>query len=232
MLNTNSVLLTERDIKSSVKLPKELTPELSYFIGLLVGDGYIKYQVKSYHYRICIDGNKNELDWYLNYLKLLVNKLFNKIPSIYLTQTTVQLAIHSRAIFFFLTKVCGLIESPKTHCRIPEIIRSSSKEIKCAFLRGLADTDGSFVLKRKEGKLYPVIDFSTCSKELQADLVQMLSELRIQSCSGVYHTTRRETPITRYYVQINGKARTERWMELIGFYSPTQINRYKKWKRP
>lgn len=232
MLNTSGILFSNKDKKHNVKLPSELTRELAYFLGLLVGDGYVKYSSGNQSYKICLDGNKAELQWYAKFVKPLVVTLFNKSPSVRLTQTTVQLTLHSKATFFFLTKVCGLVASPKTHCRIPPVIRVSSKEMQCAFLRGLADTDGSFVLKRKEGKLYPVIDFASCSQELQTDLVQMISGLGIQNYAGVYHTERLGTPITKYYIQINGVERTEKWMNLIGFSCPTQLKKYKDWRAP
>ena len=231
MFDTSCILFSSKDKKHNVKLPGELTCELSYFLGLLVGDGYVRHRLLNNDYMTSLDGNKVELGWYLEKLKPLVIELFNKSPSVRLTQTTVQLSLHSKAIFFFLTKVCGLIESPKQHCRIPDSVRNSSKETQYAFLRGLADTDGSFVVKKKEGRRYPVIDFATCSKELQADLVQMISRLGIANCSGVYHTTRLGTPTTRYYIQINGVQRTEKWMDLIGFNCPTKRTKYENWKK-
>ena len=131
------------------------------------------------------------------------------------------------SIFYFLIETCGLTQSPKTQCRIPSLIRTSSVTHKAAFLRGLADTDFSLVFK-KNGR-YPVIDFCTCSKALLEDVVEMLLSLGFKGHSGIYRTNRKGTPITRHYLQLNGRMNLEKWMTVIGFTSPIQLFKYGEW---
>lgn len=215
-------------VTKDINLPDRNDEDLAYFLGLLVGDGYVKYYAPKKDYQIFIDGNKEEYEWYCNFIRPLVIKLFNKIPTIRITRTTVQLSLHSKAIFLFLTETCGLPSSPKKNTGIPQAIWSCPIKDKCAFLRGLADTDCSLTFK-KEGR-YPVVDFCTSSEKLLNDFLELTNSLGIKGTHGVYHTLRNGTKTTRYYWQLNGVKNLEKWMTLIGFCSPTQLTKYAVWK--
>jgi len=117
------------------KLPKYLTPKLSYFLGVICGDGHLTDY--GHHYLIKI--SEKSIDQ-LNYiLKPLLKQLFNitgPIFQIYGKGYALQLG--NKPIFRFLTQVLK-IEVGK----IPEIVKNLDPINKKYFLRGLFDSEGT-----------------------------------------------------------------------------------------
>ncbi len=160
---------------------------------------------------------------------MLIKRLFNKIVTIQKTKTnTAKIEFRSKAIFLFLTQVCGIKESPKQNVHIPLIIIKSSSEIKKSFLRGIADTDFSITFK-KEGK-YPVLDHQTPDKILHTDLKDILLQFGFRVSSGFRNQVRNNKILDSYYIQISGREMLSKWINEIGFSSYNHIKRYNLWK--
>ena len=129
----------------------------------------------------------------------------------------------------FLHNVCGISFSPKRNIDIPELIKSSSTEIKKYFLKGLADTDFSLVFK-KDGS-YPVISHNTCSFPLHNSLKVLLLELDFKFNSITRNRLRLNKSYISYQIEICGKNNLSKWMKTIGFSSYNTLTRYDVWNK-
>ena len=161
-LNTSLVKHSKNDIKRGIKIPTKLTPKLAHFLGIHWGDGHLR--KNRYDYHMIYNGHLiNEKDWYLLCLTPLIKELFNVDSILRRGHNSLELSFRSKAIHAFLNRVCGLPIGSKNESDIPAIIKKSNREIKTAFLLGLADTDLSLVFKKgaKKKSCYPVIDHHT-----------------------------------------------------------------------
>jgi hypothetical protein len=127
-----------------IKLPLKMTADLAYFLGVIVGDGYVKMLKRKkggYYWEIVVTGVKD----YIEYLVKLVKSLFNYSP--YVTKekrrnNSYILRISSMIIFRYLTRIFGFHSGEKSG-NIPKIkfVYDNSFSFK-NYLAGLIDTDG------------------------------------------------------------------------------------------
>lgn len=134
----------------------------------------------------------------------------------------------SKALFYFFSE---LIEIPqrKVHVRIPVCIRKASLDIKSSFLRGLADTDFTLTIKKKEGKLYPFVQGVSKSKALIDGVCLILKEEGISFSSFLdkhYNNKRNRTYICSR-VNINGVNNIHRWFDTISFSNSRHVRTWK-----
>jgi len=232
----SNVEFSFNDVKFDIRIPKNLDCKLSYLLGVQVGDGYIKKtsRGRKTDYTICYHGNKiNDKTWYNYKLKKIIKELFNKNVNVNMTNKgSIGIIFRSKAIFYFINKICGVSESPKTHIRIPSMIFKSDINIKRAFLRGLADTDFSLTFKKRvKTDFYPVINFQTNSKSLHEDTTKLLINLGFRIVYNYRKSHRYDKTYDAYYIQISGRNQLKKWMKEIGFMSPNHITRYLVWKK-
>jgi len=230
-LDPSKVEFSKHDLVRKITLPKELTLELAYLLGFQMGDGYLKAirRDSTVDYLICYDGHKvNEWQFYDEYLRPLLKRLFNVNVKLVEGNRTVRIYFRSKAVLTFLNLTCGVPLSPKKEMKIPKIILQSNQDMKAAFLRGLADTDFSLVFK-KNGK-YPVIDHGTNDSTFHASIKQLLSELGFTFYSKNFETLRNNTKCITYRININGKKNLNRWMSIVGFLSNNTLTRFYVWK--
>jgi len=239
----SGIEMSKRDVTAGLKLPDLLSEELAEFIGIMVGDGHLgHYSGKDYRGRnyvineIKISGNKSE-NGYLNHIMNLFYELFHL--KLYYTEDTEPNAIilrkNSKGILQFLNKVCGILLNRKTYIvEIPEIIKNSDDSIKCAFLRGLADTDFTVTFKNRtnKGHNYPVIKGGFKSRKLVEDLEILYPALGFRYCV-VYDLKSRDKRIEGYYtincIYLNGRRNFELWINKIGFSNPKFQRKTNKW---
>ena len=124
-------------IYGSAKVPKEITPPLAEFVGIMLGDGCC--QSKTYQITICggtIDGT-----YITEYIPNLIEKLFSKRVSFRkISREGFDCIFASKKISEYLTKeMCFM--SPKSNCSIPKQFFYDNELLK-ACVRGLFDTDG------------------------------------------------------------------------------------------
>lgn len=235
--------MSRRDITRGVKLPNELDVGLAEFMGVMVGDGnlglFIKKTKKGTKYpksHIRISGNKKEED-YLMYVNNLFYSLFH-VHMDYVQDTSpnsVVLRAHSKAILEFLNKICGIPVNRKSDdVKIPLIIKEANNGIKCAFLRGLADTDFTLTFQNKTGKghTYPIIKAAFKSKNIVMDLENFFKNLGFR-CSTYYDDTRydkRFAPSIMHNIYLYGKENLKKWLKEINFSNPKFHQKVKKWK--
>lgn len=239
-LDISKVEFSKGDIRNNVKVPLRLTPELSYLIGIQTGDGYMNLykrpNYKSIEYKLECSGHEiDELDLHKYYIIPIIGKLFNKKCGLYLgNKGTVRTQFNSKAILTFLNKVIGLSLSPKMNIDIPKIIKDSDIKTKKAFLKGLGDTEFCLTFKKRyrEKHYYPVISFSTQSKNLQKSVLKILKELRFKTCHiSEYPTYRKGKRNLINEINLNGLDNLNLWMKEVGFNSTKHITKYKIWKK-
>lgn len=210
--------------KSMVDL-MEITPELAEFLGILIGDGYLD----KTRGRVIISGNLQRDTIYLEkYVKVLIENLFDVkcISWKQIHKNCFYLAFYSRKI------VDELIAMNLSKTEIPQIILSKNKEIKQAFMRGLADTDFGLYFASTWGKKrsYPHISTTFSNEKFVFQIKSLLTEFGI----GVTINPSVRKYATKIYKQwdihINGKKNLELWLNNIGFSNPRILNRLAMWK--
>ena len=215
------------DIKREVQLPKKKNENLSEFIGILTGDGYMN-NYRKYDYVIEIAGHKNlDEDYLKNYVTDLSQELFNIKPFILYRkdQKTIYLRILSKAIYTYLKEI-GFKEGIKGRIKIPLWIYNNTSFMKF-FVRGLFDTDGSISLKNKEKKIYPVISIVSKSDLLLRKVSSFLKKqgITFYFCKEKVIKPRYKKPLITFRLQINGYKNLNKWFEIIGSCNQRHISK-------
>jgi len=178
-----------------VALPKGLNPELSYFIGYFIGDGYLKDIFKAHAHSGKFEHKMTVCDEYLlqvERLQFLFKTLFdldlpirmerqNKGEALYYLNPT------SKAIHRFMQNVFEIPSGAKTgRLKIPKLIKQASPEIQRWFVRGLFDADGDTRATEKGAISQPRIKLRMCSNDFIHDIKTFLELLFDISVNGPY----------------------------------------------
>jgi len=222
----SNIEISKNDIARGIRIPKTMTLELAEFIGIMVGDGHIgRY---GSHWEVVITGNKRDIRYYEDYVNKLILEIFNIKFNITVRKrdNTVCVRRHSKGIFNFLNKIIGL-PTRKDYVGIPPVILKNSKEIKAAFIRGLADADFCLTIKHKP-HAYPIIQAASKSKLLMKQTKEILDEFNIGNCYFVdkSYYAKRDKVYIKHRVNISGYKNIRKYMLLIGFCNPHQLEKY------
>src|SRR3989344_2197780 len=234
-LDLSKVKFSNNDIRKNVKIPNVLTPKLAEFIGIMVGDGHVGYYKyprmgkPSINYDIRISGNLKDWDYYSEYVNNLADELFNLRFYVIKpkNENSIMLYKNSKALYYLFSQLLG-IPPRKDEVKIPEQILNSSNEIKSSFLRGLADSDFTFTLKSKEGKLYPVVQGCSKSRFLIENVSTILKEMEINHCTffeKAYYEKRKKL-YERHVIYVNGVNNVKEWFSKIGFSNPRHTQKW------
>jgi hypothetical protein len=207
----SQINVSKNDIKRNIILPNKLTPELAEEIGIHLGDGTLS--KKKYYFSV--RGGLLEEDYYTNFVLPLYKKLYNINPPLLKRSQACGFEISSKGIREFKNKVLGIIIGTKTYkVEVPNcIIESKDKEIYCAFLRGLIDTDGCYYYS--ETKQYPVISLTLKSIHLLKKVNEILNLLGYNPC--LFEKS--------FQIHINGFPQFKKWTDEIGSSSPKNQKR-------
>lgn len=147
MIDVSNLEISEKDEKRGLKIPHKMTPELAEDIGIMVGDGNIgifKGGKTLSNYEVAVKGNMiTDYKYIMSFIKPLKYELFGLDfyscirPGI----KVCRIRVYSKGLVNFYHKVIGLPLGAKGQIGVPETIKESNKNIKIAFMRGLADTD-------------------------------------------------------------------------------------------
>ena len=235
----SKVEFSENDIKRNVIIPSKLTPELAYFIGIHVGDGclylYKRKTCRTIDYNLSYYGHEiDELEFHKNYILPLIKRLFNIDVWIKTGHKgVIELCFRSKAVFYFLSRVIGLPVGSKKDIDVPHIIKEADIDIKKAFLRGLADTEGCLTFKKrnKEKHYYPAISIGLQSKNLIYSVKRLLDYLKIDSCVFYNLKSKRNGKINiKHQIELNGEKNIDVWFKILGFNSSKHLTKYSVWK--
>lgn len=202
-----------------------LDKDLAYFIGLLIGDGFLNEY--SRHYLIQFIGHKNhELDYYKNVVCPYFNKKFNLNPIIKESKigNFIRVNIYSKNLFDLLTKKFNFPKGRKSHTiTIPPKILISEKEILLSCIAGIYDAEGCiFFDKRKTySKPYPRIDLHMLNLAILNQIKKILDEEGI-ICS-IANSSNDNSRILVY-----GEKNVRIFLKKIHIKNPKHINKLKE----
>ncbi|MBD3355290.1 hypothetical protein GF361_04880 [Candidatus Woesearchaeota archaeon] len=235
------ISLSKKDKAKGLKIPKKINQDLAYLIGVFAGDGSLGYRPNKYEYSLkCVGNPKDEKEFYNKIIKQKFTKVFGFSPDIKLfdKETTFGFRVFSKALITYLTKIIGLpLGSKYKTLKIPNKIFANNNLI-IQFVKGVIDTDGSISFKKKYKKYpyYPVISFSSKSKNFTKEIANWLKNQDFKIVEKYdykiidFRTKQGYTIINR--IELNGNQNLIKWMNKIGFSSPKHIKKIKKyWKK-
>jgi len=224
-LDFDKIKYSKHDVKNKIVIPRKLTLALAEDLGFHIGDGcmftsgYTYSKCIRYGFTYCGNSDKDR-DYFQKGLLPRKKELFNLDLSIRKDPKTrtVITTYYSRAIFDFFRQL-GIPSGKKTNIGVPSLIKNSNKEIKASFLRGLAAADFCVAVKNRSFGLYPTICFVSASKRLCDDVCKIIQDFDIPFTrfKNVEVDKRFKKPSTTYRVNINGRKRLKKWLELINF---------------
>tara|TARA_Y100000310_G_scaffold342386_1_gene445449 strand:- start:214 stop:915 length:702 start_codon:yes stop_codon:yes gene_type:complete len=224
--NNEEIELSLRDRKRGLQLPRQSSRELAEFMGILTGDGYMNHY-KKYFYMIEIAGHKIEDHQFLtDHVATLSKKLFNFSPTLYVRkdQDSIGLRFLSKGLFNFLLGA-GFKAGRKDQIGVPDWIQANNAYMR-AFVRGFADTDGSFHYRGP----YPTVTLASISEALISEIFHFLQ--RYHFVVRNYYCERRLDKrtgnlSTLYRLRLNGEKNFEHWITLINFKNMKHLKKIK-----
>jgi adenosylcobalamin-dependent ribonucleoside-diphosphate reductase len=197
-------------LNTDVKIPETLNPDLAYFIGYSIGDGYVQMGKK--------------VNWEApKALKLATSdshpsireRLINIVHEQFGLNANIQtgdgactiVAIYSRMMIEWLIQN-NLLKAKAQNIRVPEVIFRSPSSVQLAFIAGYFDADGSN-RKRKGG-----YGIDSISLEMLQE-IQML--LGLNGIASRIHTTERPQANwqTIYRLTVTGSTFRQRFAQLV-----------------
>jgi len=229
-----------KDKYSKISLPNNLNEELAEFVGIIIGDGHLSHQIRKYSnfYSLTISCNYTEdMDYFNNVINPLFEKLFNaRLSTIKNKKLNYFNAVKcSKSVVNFLNLNFSIPIGNKTSdVKVPQCILRTNDSIKCAFVRGLTDTDFSLAFQnRKQFHSYPIIKCSLKSKLIIFQLSEILVGLGFKARLAFNERNfdkRFNVNYERHLVYLSGKDNLEKWISLIGFNNPRLHSKYLIWQ--
>lgn len=183
----------------------ELDEEISYLVGLIQGDGYVRLTSKSGELSIAIEGDNPEKAYFV----ANILKRFNVNPGIQeptIKDNSFKIRVKSKQLATYLHEH---VKQAKTTLKIPAFILSASSEIKKAFVSGVFCADGSF-------KTRPPQVATSIYRPFLEELQVLLAELGVHSnIKYRVYPSRKETWQDIYSLNIRGKENFNKFKELL-----------------
>ncbi len=199
-----------------IRIPTEITPEFSSFLGYICGDGYLqKTSTSSYV-------------WFTNNEEFLINDYIRCLTSTFgdinytvrdshKGKSAKDVYVSSIELGRILEKISPSFYEGAYKKIVPNVIMRAPKGSVEAFLRAYFDTDGTV------GRDRCTISATSASKQLLQDIQLLLNRFSIISQLGYTHSKSQSSPLQKYYrLKITSIEEFKRFRDLIGF------NSYKK----
>ncbi len=212
-----------------IKFPNLKDPKLAEFVGILLGDGSLGiYECKSngkikLQYRVKVTLNSIDDKEYVQYVERLIFQLFGLMPikKFKKNEKVCELLIFRKDILSFLIQKVGLRLAPKwKRAIIPSRYLGSRLELNV--LRGYFDTDGSVVITKNNGILYPRLEMKVSPSPMQKQIIKILERRKFRF--GVYSIGKGKVRI-----QLNGISQLRKWIKEIGFKNPKHLKKIAGW---
>ncbi len=217
---------------------KTTTKEIAELAGLFAADGSMQKGHISFWGNI-----REDREYYDNVIRPLFKKAFDieVRPHEKASNSVYGFYVCKKRVIKFFNEDLGFPYGKKTYTvRVPKrILRSSDLEILSSFLRGFSDGDGNLNFGKKYGKCqkilkiintYPRIHLTSVSVPLIDDLSFLLSQLDINHTISKIRARKSNESDSRR-IEIRGKPRVKKWMEIVGFSNPVQTTRYEIFKK-
>lgn len=196
-----------------IALPETLTERFAEFLGIMNGDGFCDMKVG----RIGVSCNRTHTD-YIAYLHVLMKELFSVKICEEISYKDYSVRFHSKKVLLFLKKN-NLLKNYADNVQVPEIILSSDDKIKCAFLKGLFETDGSI------SKSMNQVSLSSSSIDLIRTVQTILLSLGLRSRLYVISRKNGFSDKLCYSLSLKSKKDVVLFREKIGFISKHKNDR-------
>ncbi|MAG39624.1 hypothetical protein CMI41_01500 [Candidatus Pacearchaeota archaeon] len=132
-----------------IKFPKFFNEELSYFLGIILGDGCLIHQKREKRNSWCVQVTSSSLEK-INFLESLVKSLFGADAVHYSVRTYYQMYIFSKPLVMLLAELYELPVGLKYDTiKVPEIVKKNNIW-KRAFIKGVFECDGN-IYKHRSG---------------------------------------------------------------------------------
>ncbi len=193
--------------QNDCQLPEELTEELAFWLGYLLGDGFVASGDDDYRVGMSIHND--------SYLFHKIEKLTQNLFDVSMTKYTKEndnsttFVITNKKLKTFLKKN-ELDKQKSEECVVPEKIRISSPTIVGAFLRGLFEADG--------GLTYNYPSLTTVSERMAKEVCVLLRGLGIPNNISI--NANRSTSFGDkqvYVIKVLSAIGLKRYIETIGF---------------
>jgi intein/homing endonuclease len=168
--------------------PKDLTEDLSYVLGVIMGDGCISDKKSSV---FVLYANDEE------FVEKTKSSTIKYIHSIKKKKPDFSVKQDKNKMFFFTLYSKDFVEWAKkltnNKQNVPELVKSGTRKIKLAFLKGLFDSEGHYYVS---DKTETPVSFSV-SHPFIYEVKQLLDSINIK-CSNV-HTYYNDITIGKYF---------------------------------
>lgn len=194
--NFSSWLEEKRKIGSRYLVKSE---DLAELIGVMLGDGCIEKFPRTERLYVSFNSKDNS---YIKHVATLLKKIFQKEPSLYRSkaENSVRLSLYQNNLSERLEIPTG--NKIKNDVKVPKWIKGS-KAFTRKCLKGLFETDGSFVIDSKNYTY--VIEFKNKCSRLLTDVCDMLNNLGFHPQKG------------KTYVRMARKAEVNNFISFINF---------------
>jgi len=197
---------------------------LSEFIGAILGDGNINFykngkKVGTYQVKIAGDLEKDK-DYHLNYLKPLIESIFNLEARALISKHERFLVISSKELITFLiSKGLKSGDKIKNQITIPSWIKRNKKYLMSC-LRGLMDTDGCiYQMSQRDSNLLR-LNFCNYNRTLLFDVKKAFEDLEF------FVTINKD----KNEIFISRQKDVEKYINEIGFSNQKHLNRLQKFR--
>lgn len=146
-----------------------------WFIGMWLGDGWLGKYKNSYSISLCF--NKTEY-FYLEKSKAIIEKFFERNPSIIEKESTYDITFNSKELYLFILKNFGQYSCGK---KVEEWVKYIPMEYKIELIRGYFNSDGCWIKINKNKNINSRISFVGISLELLESFQDILFSLGIIS---------------------------------------------------
>ncbi len=214
LIDSKQIYLKSRYSYHTIKFPRKITSELAYLIGLLLGDGHLAGDSSNskgnWNISVFFD-HKGHLSIYEHH----VMQIFGIKNKIYLPPENYYTSYFaSKAVHWFLRSYFDLHNGYKCDkIKIPtRIIDTNNSDLISSCIRGLFDSDGTVIPKKK------IVKFASTSEEIADQVLYELSVLGIDSKKSEWLKAKKYKML--FTIGIRGKNNLLRFAEVINFSHP------------
>ena len=239
-LHPEQIEYSWKDKKKGITLPKYLSEDLAYLVGVHIGDGTmgIYRRPRQVEYRNEISGHDiNDKLFYSQVLVPLFKKVFNFSPKTRLNSPgCCGLYFTSKAMTTFFNQCLDLPLGKKSSIiDIPKFIQDAGPKYYLPCIGGIFDTDFilSFKNKNKTIHNYPIIELCVNSSKLVLTISKLLLANGISNFMSkrIVFDPRFKDKTTQFSVTASGKKNLQKWFHLIGSRNPSYLSRYAIYKK-
>ncbi|MFA5259393.1 MAG: LAGLIDADG family homing endonuclease [Candidatus Pacearchaeota archaeon] len=206
----------------------KLNKNFAILYGIMLGDGCLSLTNKNKKIIFIAGSLKDDIPFFEKIIKPIIKNQINKdIPIRYKPQTgSIQLNFVKNDFFDFIHSFGFPIGKKGNQLFVPKVFYE--KNLIKYLIKGFFATDGSLVLTNNNGTLYPRIEANGIAKNLIKEISIYLNSRNIKCnlylakrVTQTGYANRQE----QYRIQINGKKNLKKFIKLIGFINPKQIER-------